>query len=78
MNQTLVETTWSMITDSKLHKIILAVALSTAVYVRNRSPTKAVSGMTPFECWTGDKLNEDHLRTFGFNAYPHISKDDRK
>jgi hypothetical protein len=67
-----------MIADSKLPKSFWAEALSTAVYVRNRSPTKAVSGMTPFECWTGEKPNVDYLGTFGCTAYAHISKDERK
>ena len=43
MNRTLVEAVRSMLADSKLPKRFWAEALSTAVYTRNRSPTKAVN-----------------------------------
>ena len=61
-----------------LPKKFWAEALTTAVYFRNRSPTKAVTGMTPFEAWTGEKPSVDHLHTFGHTAYAHIAKDKRK
>ena len=78
MNRTLVETIRSMLADSKLPPRFWAEALSTAVYLRNRSPTKSVNGMTPFEVWVGEKPNVEHLRTFGCAAYAHIPKDERK
>ena len=34
--------------------------------------------MTPFEVWTGEKHNVDHLHAFGCTAYAHIAKDERK
>ena len=49
MNRTLVETVRSMLVDSNLPHAFWAEALSTATYLRNRSPTKAVVGMTPYE-----------------------------
>ena len=49
MNQTLVKTVRSMLPDAKLPHKFWAEALSTAAYLRNRSPTKAVKGMTLFE-----------------------------
>ena len=78
MNRTLVETTRSMLGYSKLPHKFWAEALSTAVYLRNRSPTKAVEEMTPFEAWVGEKPNVGHLRTFGCVAYAHVAKDERK
>ena len=78
MNRTLVETTRSMLGYSKLPHKFWAEALSTAVYLRNRSPTKAVEAMTPFEAWVGEKPNVGHLRTFGCVAYAHVAKDERK
>ncbi len=78
MNKTLTETVRSMLADAKLPQRFLAVALSTAVYLRNRSPTKSVKGMTPFEAWTGKKPKVDFLRVFGCIAYAHIPKDERK
>ena len=77
MNQTLVETVRAMLSDSKLPKKFLAEALSTASYVRNRSPTTAVKAMTPYEVWKGYKPNVNHLRIFGCSAYAHIPNDER-
>ena len=67
-----------MLGYSKLPHKFWAEALSTAVYLRNRSPTKAVEAMTPFEAWVGEKPNVGHLRTFGCVAYAHVAKDERK
>ena len=54
----------------------------TAVYILNRSPTKALDGMTPYEAWHGRKPAVGHLRIFGCLVYvkelSHVSKlDDR-
>ena len=35
-----------------------------AVYILNRSPTKALDGRTPYEAWHGRKLAVSHLRVF--------------
>ena len=59
-------------------KSFWAKALSTAVYLRNRSPTKAVEGKTPYEVIHGEKPKVGHLRVFGCTAYSHISKDERR
>jgi len=74
----LVETIRAMLNDSKLSKSFWAEALSTATYLRNRSPTRAVQRMTPYEVWTGCKPNVSKLRVFGCDAYVHIPKDDRQ
>jgi hypothetical protein len=58
-------------------------AVTTAVYLLNRVPTKSVVGKTPFEAWHGHKPTVEHLRVFGCLAYvkvtcPHLKKlDDR-
>ena len=54
----------------------------TAVYILNRSPTKALDGRTPYEAWHGRKPAVSHLRVFGCLAFAkelgHIGKlDDR-
>jgi hypothetical protein len=50
----------------------------TAVYILNRSPTKALNGMTPYEAWHGRKPAVSHLRVFGCLAFTkelgHIDK----
>jgi hypothetical protein len=57
-------------------------AVVTTVYILNRSPTKALNGMTPYEAWHGCKPMVSHLRVFGCLAFTkelgHIGKlDDR-
>ena len=76
LNQTLVEIVHSMLIDANLPHKFWAEALATAVYLKNRSPTKAVERMTPFESWKRKKLEVDHLRVFGCDAYTHVSKDE--
>ena len=68
-----------MLSDSRLPQQFEAEALSTAVYLRNRCPTKVLPEMTPVtpsEAFTGVKPNDKHLRTFGCVAYSHVPKDE--
>ena len=51
----------SMLTGFKLPQTFWAEALATAVYLRNRCPTKAVQDKTPFKALTGKKPNVGHL-----------------
>ena len=77
MNRTLVETVRSMLADANLPQKFWAEALSTATYLRNRSPAKSVKGTTPAEAWMGEKPDVNHLRAFGCTAYAHVAKDER-
>jgi hypothetical protein len=57
-------------------------AVVTAVYILNRSPTKALNGRIPYEAWHGRKPTVSHLRVFGCLTFDkelgHIDKlDDR-
>ena len=78
LNRTLMEMVRCMLSWSRLPQRYWAEAVSTAVYLRNRCPTKCVSGMTPYEALTGVKPKVNHLRVFGCAAYCHIPKDERK
>ena len=78
MNRTLGETVRSMLSESGVKKRFWAEALMTATYLRNRSPTISVIGMTPYEAWTGKKPSVDHLRIFGSACFAHVPKDERK
>ena len=78
INRTLVEKVRSMLADSTLPHKFWAEGLSTAAYLLNRSPTKALDDKTPFEAWNGKKPGVKHLRVFGSLAYIHIPKDERK
>ena len=77
LNRTLVETTRAMLLDAKLPQKFWAEAISTAAYLRNRSPTSAVEGTTPHQAWYGQKPRVEHLRVFGCVAYVHVPKDER-
>ena len=52
-------------------------AVTTIVYLKNRSPTTAIIGKTPYEAWFGKKPSLNHLRTFGCIAYTYIPKEKR-
>lgn len=77
MNRTLVEAVRSMLSDSKLPKFYWAEALSTAVYVRNRSPTIVLGDKTPYEALNYRKPNVKHFKIFGCEAFAHIPADER-
>lgn len=47
-------------------------AVSCAVYLINRSPTKILQNSTPNEQWFGKKPSVSHLKTFGCLAYIHV------
>ena len=64
--------------DSGLSKKFWAEAVSTACYLRNRSSTTAVRGMTPHEVLYGEKPNVQHLKVFGCDAYAHVPKYERR
>ena len=48
-------------------------AISTCVYVLNRSLTKGIKGETPYEKWNGRKPNVSHLKVFGSIVFVKIS-----
>jgi transposase InsO family protein len=47
-------------------------AVSTAVYIINRSPTKKLQDKTPHEAWTGLKPSVSHFRIFGSLCFKHV------
>ena len=78
LNRTLIEGVRTMLADSKLPHSFWAEALSTYAYLRNRSPTKLLSGITPYEAWYGTKPNLSSLRVFSCSAYAHVPKVERR
>ena len=76
MNRTLLEMARSML--HALPRKFWAEALSTAVYLRNRSPTTAVHNMTPYKALKGVKPDVAHLKQFGCVCYAHMPKDEHK
>ena len=55
MNQTLLGTARSMLALKNLNLIYWVEVIHTTVYLRNRSPTASLDGITPYEAWFGFK-----------------------
>ena len=53
-------------------------AINCANYVQNRTPHKAIQGVTLEEVWSGQKPSVGHLRVFGCNAWAYIPKEKRR
>jgi len=45
------------------------IPVAYAAYVRNRSHTQALPGMTPYQAWTGAKPHIGHLQPFGASVW---------
>ena len=78
LNRTLLEAVRSMLVGAQLSQGFWAEALTTAVYLRNRSLTKSVNGSKPYEAWSGRKPAVIHLKVFGCVTYAHIPKEERR
>eukprot|EP00794_Sanderia_malayensis_P007838 gene7838-biopygen6374 len=72
LNRTLMEKARAMIYHAKLPLSFWAEAVSTANYLRNRSPTSALENATPYERFYKQKADVSNLRVFGCNAMVHI------
>jgi len=68
-NQTVIEMARCMLKSMNVPSEFWGEAVCTAVYILNRSPTKSLHSMTPFEAWHGKKAKVNHLRTFGCVAH---------
>lgn len=76
-NRTLVEKAKCMLEEAGLSTKYWAEAINTAVFLKNRSPTKALN-VTPLEAWSGQKPDLSELKVFGCKAFMHIDKAKRK
>ena len=72
MNLTIFGAVRSMLHRARLPTTFWAEAPINAVLIRNRCPTRAVKGQTPYEAWTGRKPSIDSFRVFGCLAYVHV------
>ena len=73
LNRTLMERVRAMLQDTKLPNSLWAEAVTTANYIRNRSPVNGAT-KTPLELFFGKKPDISLMRTFGATAYVHIPK----
>jgi hypothetical protein len=81
-NQTVAGMARALLKQRGMPTVFWGEAVVTAVYILNRSPTKALNGRTPYEAWYERKPAVSHLRVFGCLAFGkelgHIGKlDDR-
>jgi hypothetical protein len=67
----------AMMYDQNLPLSLWAEAASTAVYIQNKCPHKALEEKTLEEVFTGKKPSVDHLRIFGSLVYIHVPKEKR-
>ena len=61
----------SMLSSSKLTRLLWTEALKIAVYILNRVPTKAIP-KTPFELLKGWKSSLQHMRVWGCSCEVRI------
>jgi hypothetical protein len=81
-NHTVVGMARALLKQRGMPAVFWGETVVTAVYILNRSPTKALNGRTPYEAWHERKPAVSHLRVFGCLAFDkefdHIGKlDDR-
>jgi hypothetical protein len=69
LNRTLIELARAMMIAQNVPMFLWEYAVSHAVYLRERAPTKALPGKTPYEAWYGKKPDVSHLREFGTPVY---------
>ena len=77
MNRTIMGMARSMMQFKGLSKKYWVEAVHTAIYLRNRSPTLALDGKTPYEAWYGFKPKVNHFRGFGSTCYALVPKEKR-
>jgi hypothetical protein len=68
-NQSIVEMARCLLKTMQVPPVFWGEAVSTIVYLLNRSPTKALNNKTPFEAWDGKKPRVSHLKNFGCVAF---------
>jgi hypothetical protein len=68
----------ALMIDANLPSNFWAEAINAAVYLHQRTPTKALNGMTPYEKLLSKKPELEHLRRMGCVAYKQIASEQRK
>ncbi|KAJ8751984.1 hypothetical protein K2173_000730 [Erythroxylum novogranatense] len=71
-NRSIMEMTRCMLHEKELPKNLWAEAASTAVFLLNRLPTRAVHGKTPFEAWFGYKPCLQNMKIFGCLSFSYV------
>ena len=77
-NQDIANGTTALLVQAKLPPSFWAHAAAAYVHTRNRTPTSALNGDTPYYHWKGKKPDISYFRVFGCLAYILIPKEKRK
>ena len=77
-NRSLKEMTSCMLHAKSLPQILWAETLNCATYIQNRSPHRYVKHKTPYEAWSGLKLEVTHFHIFVSRAWAQITSEKRK
>ena len=72
VNRTLLERTRAMLHAAHLPNMLWGEALMHAVWLKNRTSTKALNGKTPYEILTGNKPNLADLHEWGSKIWIHL------
>ena len=68
-NQSVVAMARALLKQRGLPARFWGEAVMTAVHILNRSPTRALKGITPYEAWHGRSPTLGHMKVFGCVAY---------
>jgi len=77
MNKTIMERARSMRLHAGLPLQFWVDVVDIVVYLINRVPSSALDGGIPEEAWTGKKVNYSFPKTFGYQFFFHIDKENR-
>jgi hypothetical protein len=76
-NRTILEGMSAMLFDSKLPWQFWGYAAQTFVYLKNRSPHRAIPQSTPYTEWFKKIPNLSHVRVFGTRCHMYIASEKR-
>jgi hypothetical protein len=77
LNRSLISVARAMLLDAKLPIRFWGEAVTTASYLRNRTPISP-EGKTPEEAYSGRKPSIGHLKAYGCIAYAYVPKEQRQ
>ncbi|GAU37412.1 hypothetical protein TSUD_361170 [Trifolium subterraneum] len=77
-NRSILDMARSMVKQKGLPHRFWGEAVSTAVYILNRSPTKKLIDKVPVEVWSKCKPSVNHIKVFGSLSYKHVPDARRK
>jgi transposase InsO family protein len=73
-NRTVCERIRAILADTRFPKELWAELACTVTHLKNRSPTSALNGRTPYEALYGKRPDVSHLVAIGTKAFVHMPK----